>query len=330
MRFDTTDSVMHDQLDFVPRERRSRIARLVMVFAVAILLVFLLAYVPLLPRMDGYAPLVAIIVLALLCLYSVYYLQLALDTTTATEFQNLLFAQALNIGASAFILVRRDGSIVHANEGFTQLFPGSEHAQSQALDSVFEAGTVRKTDRERVMAAIYSNTSERLIFSLPKPYQPAQEYILTVEPLERPAGFSLVRAREYLGKRAGLQPLPDTLRATSIDKLDHLLATSNIALFTTDGFGRFEYVNPSFERLCGYESGEVVDGKLSLHHVFFSMGTTTITEEYTVGDYTGEAVIITKQSQRHTVGLRQSVVRDGNKKPVGATGSFALMAPRPV
>lgn len=322
MRFDTFNSMQADQLDFVPRERRGQIRRLITAFVLIGIAIFACAYLPPLHHIAPYAPLIAVVLLAILCLYVTTRVQIDLDLVMAAEFQNMLFTQALGLGSAFSMLVRRDGTIIHASDGFDHIFPKFNYASSQALQGVFEQGTVRKTDQERIMGAIYSSTPERLVFPVVTQYSDKKDYIITVEPLHRPAGFSLIRGREYLGKRAGLQILPDTLRSTSADKLDHLLATTSIGHYTADQYGRFEYVNPAFEQALGYAPHAILDSKLSLHHLFFSFGEQLLTEEYTVSDYTGTASVVTKANGRKSVVVQQSTIRDGNGKAIGATGSI--------
>jgi PAS domain-containing protein len=326
MRFSKIDSLRADQLDFVPRERRNQLTRLIFAFGFVIGAIFLSAYVPMFRAFAIYTPLIAILLVALLCLYVVYHKQLSLDLVMAAEFQNMIFTQALSVGSNFCMIVRRDGTIVHASDGLSAIFPRFDYAQSQALEGVFEQGTVRKADRERLMGAIYSGTTDRLIFPIINQYQDRKEYIITVEPMPRPAGFSLIRGREYLGQRAGLQMMPDALRATSIEKLDHLLSTTPISHYTADNFGRFEYVNPAFEYLLGYGLGEVVESKLSLHHLFISFGAQTLTEEYSLGDYAGPATMLHKMNGHAPVDVRQIVIRDGQGKAVGVTGTVISTA----
>jgi PAS domain S-box-containing protein len=251
----------------------------------------------------------------------IYRKQKNLDLVMSTEYQNLLFTQALGLGCAFCIMVRRDGTIVYSNDGLSKLFPRFDYAQSQALEGVFEQGIVRMADRDRLMAAIHSGSTEHLIFPIFNPYNEKTDYIITVEPLVRPSGFSIVRGREYLGKRAGMELMPDILRSTSIDKLDRLLSTTPVAHYNTDAFGRFEYVNPAFERLFGYEAGEILASKLSLHHLIFSFGSTLVTEEYSLADYGGESTILHKRGARQSHPVVQFVMRDTQNKLIGATGS---------
>jgi len=268
MRFNSFDSLHADQLDFVPRSRRKPLMRLVFSFGITIAIIALSAYVPFFAALDPYVAPLSIAVLTVLCLSTAYRIQMNLDLVMAAEFQNMVFAKALSVGTSFCMIVNRDGTIIHASDGLDDIFPGFDYAQSQALTGVFEHGTVRRADRERLMGAIYSGTSDRIVFPVIRQYQETKEFIITCEPLARPVGYSLIRGREYLGQRAGLQILPDVLSATSLEKINHLLAATPVGHYTTDAFGRFEYVNPAFESLMGYGTGEIISMKLSLSHLF--------------------------------------------------------------
>lgn len=328
MRFSEIDELVPDQLDFVPRERRNQMSLLVIAFVTTMAVIFIAAYAPVIRDMNLYTPIITIVAIAALCLYVVYSKQLNLDLVMSTEYQNLMFAQAVRVGCDFCMFVRRDGTIIYASDGMNSVFPSYDYAEAQALDGVFELAAVRQVDRERILGAIRSNSNDNLIFPIPAAAGGNKNYVLTVEPLPRPAGFSVVRGREYLGVRTGSQLLPDILRSTSVDKLDHMLATTPAALYTTDPFGRFEYVNPALEKMLGYAPGGIIDGKLSLHHLLFSLGEQVITEEYALSDYTGQAVLLRRGSGRVGAALHQQVLRDAQGKVIGATGT--LLSTNPV
>jgi PAS domain S-box-containing protein len=324
MRFSEMDTLLPNQYDFVPRERRWHIWQVIVAFALAIALIFIAAYAPFFKALGFYSPVAVVLVITALCLYVVYRKQINLDLVMSTEYQNMLFAQAFRVGSSFAMIVRRDGTILHADESMSTIFPRYHFNESQALETIFGQGVVRTVDRERVMGAIRSATSDHLIFPITDEQGIEKNYILTVDPLPRPSGFCLLRGREYLGQRAGSELLPDILRSTSIDKLDHLLTTTHIAHYTTDAYGRLEYVNPALERLCGYEDGEILSTKLALHHLIFSLGEQAITEEYIPQAHIGKAVLVAKRGQHLHGMVQQSVLRDAQGKLVGATGTVVV------
>lgn len=320
MRFEETNTFSASQLDFVPRDRRNYSSRLAGAFAVIVLFLCLLALFPDLL----YAQLAVALFVAMLGIYVVIEAQRSVDLATNTEFMNLMFSQGLGTGASFCLFVRRDGTIVYANDGWKQLF-GNLNSEAQALESVFQNGGVSAADRERMMGAIYSNVTERVIFPI-KQAGEVKELILTVEPLPRPSGYVMIRGREYKGERTGAQMLPHMLRTTSPDKLDHMLAHTPIGHYATDVTGRFEYVNNAFEQILGFEPGELVYSRITLARALYQLGERAVSNDYTVGDYTGGAALQDKSGALINGLLFQTVIRDEAGRATGSSGSFLASA----
>jgi len=321
MRFNEVESTSQNQMDFVPRDQRSQMRNLISAFVCAMVLVILAGYLPG-PHYHKFTPIISVAVIGLLCFYVVFRRQQNIDQVMATEYQNLLFAQAVSLGTSFCMFARRDGTIVYANDGVRSLFPYFTYSDSQLLDAIFEAGHVPRVDRERLLIALQSGATDRLVFPVQLHTGEKKEYVLTVEPLARPSGFSVIRGREYLGQRSGTQLLPDVLRATSADKLDHMLTHTPVAHFTTDPYGRFEYVNPSLEKLLGYAPNEILEKKLSIQSILFQLAGRSVADDYTPADYSGDAVFQQSQGAHMAGMLFQRVLRDSAGKTAGLTGSI--------
>lgn len=325
MRFN--ESTYHNpaQLDFVPRERRGQITQLIAAFMIALVLIFLLGFV-MAKSVGSMGVFASMAVITVLCIFVVMRKQQNLDLVMNTEYQNMLFAQAVALGTSFCIFARRDGTVVYANDGLRSLFPDMYQGESHALDTIFERGQVGRAERERVMAAVYGGMAERVILTITSHDKTTQDYIITIEPLERPGEFLVIRGREYRDTRAGTQILPDALRATTADKLDHMLAQTPVAFFTTDAFGAFEYVNPAFEHMLGYAPGELLDSRLTLGNVLFQLNGKPVTGDYTLADFRGDALLQKKQSDLASVRLQIAVLRDDQGKARGATASALMVA----
>ena len=324
MRF--TESTYHNpaQMDFVPRERRGQILQLILAFSVALLLIFVLGFI--MAKSWGSVGIFASMgVLTVLGFYVVYSKQQNLDLVMNTEYQNLLFAQAAALGCSFCLFARRDGTVVYTNDGLRKIFPDVAYGESHALDTIFERGKVTKPERERVMAAVYGGQTERVILPITGHDGQTQDYILTIDPLERPGEFLVIRGREYRDTRAGTQILPDALRATSADKIDHMLAKTPVAFFTTDEFGQFEYANPAFEQMLGYAPGEILGAKMKLGGVLFKLNEQPAVD-YTPADFRGDALLHKKQGDLASVRLQIAVIRNDQGKSRGATASALLVA----
>jgi PAS domain-containing protein len=324
MRFSDSDYTSPGQLDFVPRERRNHIWRIIIAFAITIALIFILSFAPNSVGGRTMAGLISMGVIMVLCFYVVFRKQQNLDLVMNTEYENMLFAQAAALGSSFCLFVRRDGTITYADDGLRKLFPHVIYSESQALEGIFEQGGVRKTDRERIMASIYSGTSDRLVFPLKQRDGSTQDYILTLDALPRPAGYMVIRGREYLDARTGTQVLPDMLRSTSAERIDHLLNTTPVAHYITDGFGRLEYVTPALEKMLGYTGGEMLHSRMAVQHILFQINGHPIGDDYTIAEAHGTATLQKKQGALLEVVMQQALLRDSTGKIIGASGTFIL------
>lgn len=324
MRFTESDYNTATQMDFVPRHRRGQIAQLVVAFFIAILLIFVLGFV-MAKNLGSYGVFGAIGVITVLAVFVVMRKQQNLDLVMSTEYQNMLFAQAAALGSTFCLFARRDGTVVYSNDGIRQIFPDIAYGESQALDTIFERGKATAPERERVMAAVYSGKSERVILPITDSQGRTQDYIITIEPLERPGEFLVIRGREYRDSRAGTQILPESLRATSAEKIDHMLTKTPVAFFTTDEFGKFEYVNPAFEQMLGYGVSEIVSNHLTLSKILFQLNGQPVSD-FTISDFRGDAMLSRKGSDLANVRLQLSVIRDPHGKAQGATGSALMVA----
>lgn len=320
MRFSETETTNSSQMDFVPRERRSQILNLIFAFVVvmALIFIFVLTFPP---SRREIAAMMSMGVVAVLCIYVVYRKQQSLDLVMSTEYQNLLFSQAASLGSSFCLFVRRDGTIVYANDGLRKMFPNIRHGSSQALLGIFEAGKIQKTDQERVLEAIYASRNERLVFPI---FNGGFEktYILTIEPLKRPAGFSVIRGREYHDERVGTEIMPDVLRSTSMEKLNHLLANTPVAHYTTDAYGRIEYVTPAFEQLLGYAPNEIVEQRLEIWTLLKNLGGLPIPEVRTLTKYEGQATLNRKDGSALPCLIFQQLMADEQGRTTGGSGSI--------
>ncbi|MFZ4541362.1 MAG: hypothetical protein ACOYNL_06070 [Rickettsiales bacterium] len=190
MRFDNIDSLRADQMDFVPRARRNQVRNLMIAFAITIAVIVILS--------PSTIP--TIILLLLLGGYATYQKQTNLDLVMSTEFQNMLFSQALNVGSAFTMIIRRDGTIVHASESVSGILPNYDYGQAQTIDGLIGT-TIAQPGRDRILAAVMTSGRERVVFPITALDGTKKNYILSVEPLARPAGYTLARGREYLGQR---------------------------------------------------------------------------------------------------------------------------------
>ena len=287
MRFNENETHDPARLDFVPREYRRQFTRMVAVFTLCLLALLIVGFVGMI-RESGFTPLLSLFIIIFISMYALIRKQRDLDLVVNTEYQNMLFAQGVALGVSFYLFVRMDGTIIYSSDGVRKLFPKLAGGEAQALASALEQGGVLAPDRDRLMKAITTCSADRMVFPIPVNGE-KKEYVITVDPLTRPAGVLLVRGREFRDNRTGAQLLPDVLRSTTTDKLDHMLAHSPVGHYTADAFGQIEYANHAFEQLLGYGPGEIAERKLTLGEIIHSLKGAAYNAEAGLVEASGDA-----------------------------------------
>ncbi len=206
MRF--SDERLSERLgpDFVPRHYSSVIWALVVAYAIALCLIIGINIFIVSNGNDLLGISAIIIVIGALAFYSILQKQRNLDLVHATEFENALLSGAAAVGSRFYLIIRGDGTVVYSSYGLRLMFPQFHANEERALDSLFEAGGVMKVDRDRIYDALYHGASDRLIFPLRDDSGRDQEFIITVEPMERPAGYFVLKGREFVPSRQEAAP----------------------------------------------------------------------------------------------------------------------------
>lgn len=321
MRADEMDQPSPSQLDFVPRERRNESFKLVVVFSLISGIILLFSYVPGLETISA-VPAGCALLVALVGMHVVPRYQRLLDLVMFTEFQNLIFSQSMAVSSGFCLIAKRDGSIFYANDGLKRVFGSGGYGDAQALGAILDRSGVEIADRERILGSIYNNLADRVIFPLTTGSDTKKTYILSITPLLRPSGYVFVQGREFREPRTDTPLMPEMMRATSADKLGHLLAHTPIAHYATDAFGRFEYVNKAFEKKFGHTHKEILASRMNLTAVLFGLDGKTLSRDYKLADYQGIALLQRKNGSTLEAQLVQTVMRDEKGKITGATGSI--------
>lgn len=326
MRFTENETPSPASMDFVPRERRSELARIVKAFLFATAAIAILSFTS--KALGGHI-VSSILVLAIvisLGMYLFIYQQRVIDLMMSTEYQNMLYSQAMVQGWTFFLLARNDGTIVYADRGVRQLFDNRYITDSQALETLFEQGGVAPDDRKRMLDAIHRGTSDRLVFPLTREGH-TQSYIMTLEPLARPHGFMIIRGREFQHTRTGDAQKPrstatEPSSASHGDALGYLFAHNPTAMYITDADGTLKHTNPVLEQLLGYAPGEPVAGELPVQRLFYQIDGVIVPHDYTITDFRGEVLLQRKQGSLLTATLHQTLIRNNAGTLTGAAGSI--------
>jgi len=109
----------------------------------------------------------------------------------STEFLNALFSSALSMNYKFAMIVNSDGKIVYFNRPFQDVFGAFIETHDRSFKHWLKSGNVSAEEMEKIMQAATKETGEKIITTLN-----GTLYSLTLEPIPRPSGFTLVRGRE--------------------------------------------------------------------------------------------------------------------------------------
>lgn len=111
---------------------------------------------------------------------------------TETEFQCLMFASSARTNTDFCLIANVDKVVVYCDYNFSELFCSfKEHAD--ALKRLLAQEGLKKADRDAIGKAITDSKHVRVPFALTKPNGEVQKMYITVDPITRPSGYSVIR-----------------------------------------------------------------------------------------------------------------------------------------
>ncbi len=134
-----------------------------------------------------------------LCLYVITQLNRSRDLLQATEFENALFASALNQDHAFSFIVNGDETIVYFSPGFKDFFTAFTETGGHDLKAWIEAAQIRDEEAAAIVGAIAGATKAELVCHLFGKQEQQTPCRMLIEPIPRPKGFVLIRCSENAG-----------------------------------------------------------------------------------------------------------------------------------
>lgn len=256
--------------DFVARQRTPTIAQI----AIIILSAFLIGVSVVVSIHNKLMLITTLFALfAIMGWYIIYHLMRSRDMMLATEFQNALFASAMGLHNKFCIIIKRDGAIIYLDRAFQGFFPEFLNSSSRSVDALLRHGKASKQDSERVLAAIDRGTYDKVIFDLTDTQGLVHRIVLSVEPITRPAGFVMLRGREFVEDRSSRDTSAvggssaSLFSRSSVTLFSHIMESMKMGVYISSPTGSIVYCNPILEEWLSYNEGEVVTRNLTTSHL---------------------------------------------------------------
>jgi hypothetical protein len=137
------------------------------------------------------------VVIGFILLVSAKYSERHKKALETTEFLNALFSSTLAAGYKFCTIVKQDdGQIVYLNNGFQKMFPEMLPMPKRSLDLLFAHYPVPENKRETVTLAVRKGEKKEVPVSMVcNKSKKKTAMTLILEPIPRPAGFTMIRGR---------------------------------------------------------------------------------------------------------------------------------------
>lgn len=308
MRFTDSDMAKVGLLDFKPRNRSRHNIYLIGAFICTIIAVYVAAFNGDSAGSRQVGAAIVSIIIIVLCLVSLYARQRNNDLVLATEFQCMLYSAAAGSGSLFYLIIKHDGTVVHASRSVGEQFSYFPYTTAQSLDGLFIEARIPKFDQDKITDVLRQGESKSFIMKMSLS-SGITDIVVTIDPLLRPSGYSVLRARYFSDKRGNANNLADIASDTFRSLLDDAPTTH----FVADEFGMLRYVNPAFARLCGYDAATMTEERMQLRDVLYLPSGAPIGADYEF-DAVSESVILgTRTGERLPVRLALSPHRSGGR-----------------
>lgn len=251
--------------------------------------------------------------------YVIARLQASRDLVLTTEYQNALFASSLSNGYRFCCIVRKGGSITYLDSGTQRMFSEAISERQLTLSNLLTAAKAAKSVHDQVLDLAARGKEGSLVCELRAEDNRLHQVMLSIQPIKRPSGFMLVRARDYSAQEenaatktvGAVNPL---LSKSTIGMFAHIMDRMHMGMYMIDMQGNLLYANPALEEWLGFKKGEIAASNYTMRDVVHGI---TNADAIRPGDFEGEHSLLTKEGGLIKAFINQKIVYGDEHKPLG-------------
>ena len=304
--------------DFVVRRRHPLVMKLLVVFGVAFVGLYYTAMHT--HTLDGKYLFIATLCLAIgaMAWFTIYYSLRNHDLVMVTEFQNALFASAAGLSSRFCVIVKRDGTIVYFDPGFQRIFRSFVHDEVRSIDALFEKEGIQSEVGRSIYTVLEQGTSDKVLCDIPHDGALVR-YLLTIDSLQRPRGFWVIRGREFVEPRMERSAQSAEQGNIMSQLFSGMIQQLPVGMYAAGPDGRIYFVNHTLENWLGYGPGELLQRQTPIHDIIYQVA------EGRPGDFSMDSFDTEVTFQKKTGALlkchvTQHALSDHNGQPGGVAG----------
>ena len=312
--------------DFITRKQKPSLVLVLLSFVV----ILFLCIAVIVTTVDK-RPLIFLLffVLATFGSYVIILLQRSRDIVLATEFQNALFASALDYNRTFCLIIKNDGNIVYMDRSFQKIFPAFMKESHLTLTTFIEHGKIESSEASRILGAVERGTSNQSVCTAYGSDGRVHKLVISVEPIPRPAGFVMLHSREYVEKRKdniGAPPSDSVeqtlLSRSSLTLFSNLLNQMHTGFYVIDTAGNIIFANSTLEKWLAYDEREIATGTFSLRDII--QHDDSGNHAMSPNDFDGEAMLRKNPGGLMRVNINQKLIHSDDRKVMGC---LAIVTP---
>lgn len=189
--------------------------------------------------------------------FLIFKIKLYKDLISKIEFQNMIFANALNHNTEFCLIVHKSGNIVYADARFYERFKACN--QNIDLSDVLTMGGIVGQKQKAFYKALRNNSSIQTYFSLHR-NERTSNFLLALDPISTNSEVTADSHSEAYNLLFAPIARPQgyfVLKATKVNKeqlYEELMEAHNIGIYWLNSNGVIVYSNKSFFRIFELES----------------------------------------------------------------------------
>ncbi len=125
--------------------------------------------------------------------FAVYLIYSIRQNLIATEFQNLIFASSMRVKTDFCLIVHREKTGIYCDYDFDEMFEQYEYHSNDPFHMLMASQGFNDADEKRLEQALAEGKEAEFDFNLKKKDGTVQKMHVTLDPIERPKGFYIIK-----------------------------------------------------------------------------------------------------------------------------------------
>ncbi|WP_339045185.1 ATP-binding protein [Candidatus Mesenet endosymbiont of Agriotes lineatus] len=244
-----------NRVDFVFRDYGMSIVVILTLMSIPIILISMLYLFDVYSRHFSIE--INVLIIIITTAFLIFKIKLYKDVINKVEFQNAVFANALNHNTEFCLIVHKSGSVIYADARFYERFKAYD--QNISLSNVLTMGGVVGREQKAFYKALKNNSSIQTYFSFYKNNK-TSNFLLTLSPISTNPEIAIDECHKVYNLSFIPIARPQeyfVLKATKISKeqlYEKLMEAHYIGIYWLNPNGVVVYANKSFLRMFELES----------------------------------------------------------------------------